>query len=67
MSTFKLMFRFVLCLWFSNALLAQGPLQLVPLDEVADTVVIPGQWTSASTWSGSVPNYAIAHSLWNPY
>lgn len=63
MYTFKLLFPSVLCIWLSTTILAQGPLQLVQLDDVTHTVVTSGEWTSASTWGGSVPNYAIAHSF----
>ena len=31
-------------------------MQLVPLDEVTHAVVASGEWTSASTWGGAVPN-----------
>lgn len=56
MYAFRLLLPFILCLWFSTALLAQGPLQLVQLNEVTHTVVTSGDWSSASTWGGSVPN-----------
>jgi hypothetical protein len=56
MSMFKFLFSILLGSFFSIALLGQGPLQLVPLDEVTHTVTTSGEWTSSATWGGSVPN-----------
>ena len=51
--------KILLCLslvYVSSFLLAQSPFDIVQLSDVSHTALASGDWTSSSTWGGSIPS-----------